>query len=193
MKLKLVGAAAAATLAVGLLLLWGPTTSRRAQAVENQAERALAQGTVQPSPAELATLMHNPQVDLAIFDLRDEPAFNRFYLLDARRLPDLRTVPALPDKTIKILVADDDAAAVPAYRALVRMGTKQVYILAGGIPAWLALFAPPSAEGALLAGALGSRHPASFPDIEPAVLPKFEPKVKLGATGAKKVSGGCGG
>lgn len=193
MKGKLVGAAAAGVLAFGLVLLWGPTASRRAQALENQAERSIAAGEAQVSPAELATLMRNPQVQIAIFDLRDEPAFNQFHLIDARRAPNLEVVSALPERTVKMLVAADDEVALVAYRALARLGTKQVYVLAGGIPAWLALFAPPAADGALLAGALGGRHPASFPEIEPTSLPKFEPKVKLGAAGAKKGPGGCGG
>jgi rhodanese-related sulfurtransferase len=136
--------------------------------------------------------MHSRQIALAIFDLRDEAAFNRFHLADARRLENLAAVRALPDKTVKMLVADGDEAALAAYRQLARMGTKRVYVLAGGVPAWLALFAPASSSGALLAGAVGDRHPASFPDIEHAPLPKFTPKVKLGVAGAKK-GGGCGG
>jgi hypothetical protein len=101
---------------------------------------------------------------------------------------------ALPDKTIKVLMAADDSTAIQAFRQLVRAGTKQVYILAGGVPAWLALFAT-AADGspALLAGAMGARHPASYPDIEHRSLPKFEAKVKLNAAGAKKGPGGCGG
>lgn len=192
MKAKTMAAIGAASLAFALLALWGPTTGRRAQALENQAERKIAHGEVQVSPAELATLMRNRQIALAIFDLRDEPAFNRFHLADAKRGADLATIRALPDKTVKMLVADDDGAALAAYRALARMGTKQVYVLQGGIPAWLSLFAPASADGALLAGALGDRHPASFPEIDHLQLPKFEPRVKLGA-GPKKGPGGCGG
>jgi hypothetical protein len=190
---KLLGAIAAGALACGLALVWGPTAGRRARALENQAEGAIARGEVEVSAAELATLMHNRQVGLAIFDLRDEPAFNRFHLTDAQRFGSVAAVRALPDKTVKMLVADDDRAALVAYRLLARMGTKQVYTLAGGVPAWLSLFAPPSSSGALLAGALGARHPASFPDLATARLPKFEPKVKLGVPGAKKGPGGCGG
>jgi rhodanese-related sulfurtransferase len=192
MSAKTIAAAGAATLAFGLLALWGPTSHRRAQAFENQAERRIADGEVQVSPAELATLMHSRQIALAIFDLRDEPAFNRFHLADARRETDLAAIRALPDKTVKMLVAENDAAALASYRALARMGTKQVYVLAGGIPAWLSLFAPAGAPGALLAGAVGDRHPASFPEIDHLQLPKFEPKVKTG-TGPKKGPGGCGG
>jgi rhodanese-related sulfurtransferase len=189
---KLVAAGATALLGVGLALVWSPTAGLRAQAAENKAERAIVKGEVQVSPAELATLMRNRQLDLAIFDLRDEAAFNRFHLLDAKQLSTLDEVRGLPDKTVKMLVAEDDDAGFRAYRALARMGARQVYVLAGGIPAWLALFAPDDAHGALLAGALGSRHPASFPDIAHVALPKFEPKVKLGA-GPKKGPGGCGG
>jgi rhodanese-related sulfurtransferase len=191
MTAKTLGAATAAVLGVGLALAWGPTSGLRAQAQENKAERAISHGDVQVSPAELATLMHNRQLNLAIFDLRDEAAFNRFHLLDAKRPASWAEMRALPDKTVKMLVSDDAAASLAAYRALVRLGTKQVYVLAGGTKAWLDLFAPPDSP-ALLADALGARHPASFPNIEHVQLPKFEPKVKLG-TGPKKGPGGCGG
>lgn len=192
MKVKLIAAGAAAFLGVGLAVVWAPTAGLRAQAAENKAEQAIAQGAIQVSPAEMATLMRNRQLELAIFDLRDEAAFNRFHLLDAKRPKNLDEARTLPDKVVKMLVAEDDETALRAYRALARAGTRQVYVLAGGIPAWLALFAPDAAPGALLAGALGGRHPASFPDLAHVALPKFEPKVKLGA-GAKKGPGGCGG
>jgi rhodanese-related sulfurtransferase len=193
MKAKLIGAGSAVALAFGLVLVWGPIAPRRAQALENQAKRAIAHGDVQVSPAELATVMRNRQLALAIFDLRDEPAFNRFHLVDAKRATSLAEIRSLPDKTVKMLVADSDEDAIRAYRELAVMGAKQLYVLAGGIPAWLALFAPDSSSGTLLAGAVGGRHPASFPDVDHLTLPKFVPKVKLGATGVKKASGGCGG
>jgi rhodanese-related sulfurtransferase len=194
MRVKLVAAAGAATLALGLAVVWVPAAGRRAQARENQAERAIQHGDVQVSPVELATLMHNRQVSLALFDLRDEAAFNRFHLVDAKRLTSMDEVRALPDKTIKVLMADNETAALQGYRQWVRAGAKQVYVLAGGIPAWLAIFASGTdGSPALLAGAMGDRHPASYPDLEHRSLPKFEAKVKLNADGAKKGPGGCGG
>lgn len=162
--------------------------------MENQAERAIAHRDIQVSPAELATLMHNRQVALALFDLRDESAFNQFHLADTKRVDSLETIRALPDKTVKLLMAADEETAVRAFRQLARAGTKQVYVLAGGILAWLELFANTSSgTPTLLAGAFGGRHPASYPDLEHMALPKFEAKVKLGASGAKKGPGGCGG
>lgn len=193
MKPRLIAAAAAAALAFGLALTWAPTAGRRAQALENQAERAIAHRDIQVSPAELATLMHNRQVALALFDLRDESAFNQFHLADAKRADSLESVRALPDQTVKFLMSADEETAVGAFRQLARTGAKQVYVLAGGIPAWLELFANSSGRPALLAGAFGGRHPASYPDVEHMALPKFEAKVKLGASGSKKGPGGCGG
>jgi rhodanese-related sulfurtransferase len=193
-KPKLVAAAAAAALAFGLALAWAPTAGRRAQALENQAERAIARRDIQVSPAELTTLMHNRQVALALFDLRDEFAFSQFHLADAKRVDSMETIRALPDKTVKFRMAADEETALRAFRQLARAGAKQVYILVGGIAAWLELFANTSSgTPTLLAGAFGGRHPASYPDVEHMALPKFEAKVKLGASGAKKGPGGCGG
>jgi rhodanese-related sulfurtransferase len=183
----------AAVSAFGLSATWGLAAGRRATAVDNRAEQALVKRDVFVSPAEVATLMHNRGVALAIFDLRDEPAFNQFHLVDAKRGVVADTIRALPDKTVKLVVGDDEESEARAFRRLAHQGIKQVYLLAGGVPAWLALFAPPETGGALLPGALGGRHPASYPEIAHTVLPKFEPKVKLGGNGAKKGPGGCGG
>jgi rhodanese-related sulfurtransferase len=189
---KLAGAATAVVLALGLLAAWAPAASRRAHALENQAVAALARRDVHISPAELATLMHDRQVALALFDLRAEPAFNRFHLTDARRLtparlPELR---ALPERTVKVLMAEAEAPANRAYQQLTASGIKQVYILAGGMQAWLDLFAQPG-QAALPSAALGGRHPASYPDLEHISLPRFDPKVKR--SGGAKKSAGCGG
>jgi rhodanese-related sulfurtransferase len=182
--------------AVGLAVVWGPASVRRARALENTVALAVASRDVHVSPAELATLMHNRQVALAIFDLRDEAAYNWFHILDARRVTtkDLARVRALPDRTVKMLIAQDERTATEAYRALAVAGTKQVYVLAGGIGAWLELFGRGhEGRAAVLAGAWGERHPASDPDVEHTPLPKFDPRIKLMGSGAKKASGGCGG
>lgn len=189
MTAKRAFAALAALLAFALAGVWNLTAERRANALENRAQLAIARRDVFVSPAELATLMHSRRVALAIFDLRDEMSFNQFHLADAKRLVSLPEVRELPDKTIKLLVAADEASEARAFRTLARLGTKQLYVLAGGMPSWLALFAP-DGPGAL---ALGARHGASYPDLTQVALPKYEPKVKLGLTGAKKGPGGCGG
>jgi rhodanese-related sulfurtransferase len=185
--------------AVGLLAVWRPAAVLRVHALENKADSAIATGEIAVSPAELATLMRNRHVSLALFDLRDEPAFNRFHIIDTRRIApgnaNLEIVRAQPQSTVKILIAGDDRTANAAYRALAVANTKRVYVLAGGIHSWLDLFGKPAADGSLgiLAGALGERHPASDPGTERVTLPAFEARVKLGTGGAKKGPGGCGG
>lgn len=190
---KRIGGALALVMALGLVVVWGPTAGRRTHAREQRAQRALASGEVAVSPAELATLMRNRQVALAIFDLRDEASYNRFHLIDARRGAEEAVVRALPERTVKVLVAADEGGAREAYRKLVRAGATQVYVLAGGMAAWLALFDPAHATGDPWAAAIGSRHAASYPDLAHVTLPEFEPKVKLGQPAGKKGPGGCGG
>lgn len=182
--------------AVAALLgvLWGPAEAYREQAADAQAERALRERHVHVSPAELAILLRNRQVPLALFDLRDESSYNVLHILDAKRPQALaQEVRGLPEKTVKILIDGDERTANEAYRALARSGAKQVYVLAGGMRAWLASFGQPQ-DGAptILAGAYGSRHPASYPDPEKWKLPEFVPMVKLGGA-AKRGPGGCGG
>jgi hypothetical protein len=94
---------------------------------------------------------------------------------------------------VRVLVADDEATALGAYRELVRARVEHVYVLAGGLPAWLALFDPAALPPHL--GALGDLHPRSRPPALPpgAPAPAFVAKVKRLDGGAKKASGGCGG
>ena len=195
---KKLGLILASSAALSLAGLWNPLSGRRAHARENLADIALAKRTMHISPAELAHLMHNRQVSLAIFDLRSEGDFNTFHLLDAKRIDlatlDMSILKKPSPRRVIVLVDGNEQAANRAFRHLAGAGISQVYILEGGIPAWLALFAGHSKNGedALAAGSLGGRHPASYPNLEHAELPKFEPKVKLLGAG-KKGAAGCGG
>lgn len=187
-------AVVAILLGVGLLVAWGPTADRRARSRNGKVDAALAKRELHVSAAELASLMRNRQVALALYDLRDESAYNRFHLLDSKRLvldeAATRALRALPENMIKVLIAENERTAERAARSLLVAGTKQVYLLAGGVDSWRALF--PNSDELLLAGALGARHPLSEPGGEEFTPPAFEPKVKL-ATGGKKGPGGCGG
>ena len=195
---KKLGLILAGSAALSLAGLWNPLSGRRAHARENVADIALAKRTVQISPAELAHLMHNRQVALSLFDLRSEGDFNTFHLLDAKRVDRATLDPSTLKKPVPrrviVLVDENEQIANRAYRQLAGAGIPQVYILEGGIPAWLALFSGHSENGedTLAAGSLGGRHPASYPNLEHADLPKFEPKVKLLGAG-KKGAAGCGG
>jgi rhodanese-related sulfurtransferase len=191
---KIVGIVMALLASLGLLIIWGPTAPRRVFAKENQAARAMDKREIHVSPIELAHLLHNRQLFLRLVDLRDETAFNTFHLVDAKRwLPTeetLRALKTVSPKTVTILLDEDESIANRAYLKAVGIGLTQIYVLEGGMRAWLNQFLPQSERTDLLLGALGDRHPASYPSV--VGLPAFVPKVKLAGASGKK-SAGCGG
>jgi hypothetical protein len=73
------------------------------------------------------------------------------------------------------------------------MGLSQGYLLEGGVPTWMALFTghAENGEASLTGGSLDGRHPASYPNLEHADVPKFAPKLKLPGAG-KQGAAGCG-
>lgn len=184
--------AALMLLAGSLVLAWGPARAFRTRAREDVIQRAIAAREIHVSAAELATLIKSRLAPLVLLDLREEAEFNAFHLLDARRFeptgPELWALRALPERAIKVLIDEDEQAANATYRRAATHGVKQLYVLEGGIRAWLALVTPPVQA----AGALGDRHPASDPQLEQLRLPKFKAKVKLDSAHNKR-SGGCGG
>lgn len=186
-------AALALMLAFGLLLAWDGMADRRARSRQGKIDAAIAKRELHVSAAELASLMRDRQVALALFDLREESAYNRFHLLDAERLvldaAAVERLRTLPEQSVKLLIADDERAAERASRTLLLAGAKQVYLLAGGIGSWYGLF--PEHRKRLLAGAFGGRHPLSEPGDD-FKAPASTRKVQL-STGRKSGPGGCGG
>ncbi len=189
------GAAGLVGTAALLAALWPVTVPLRTRELAARAEAAIAAGQVQIDARELAALMRERTLALEILDLRDEAAFQRFHLRDARRVTgDVVEAARGPRQSVvRVLVAEDEATALRAYRELVLARVEHVYVLAGGLPSWLALFDPPALPSHL--GALGDLHPRSRPPALPpgAPAPTFLAKVKRLDGGAKKASGGCGG
>jgi rhodanese-related sulfurtransferase len=193
---KSIGAAAIGVAALSLLAAWRPLGPLRTRSLEARVEQTIAGREIFAAPDEVLTLLRDRRVAIEIFDLRDEAAFNRFHLADARRLDPrhLDAVRALPPTTVKLLVSDDEPSALAVYRDLVLGGQTGVYVLDGGAAAWLAAYGPRACRHAGGCGraALGDRHPASLPDPEAVTVGAFVPRVKL-ATKGKKAGGGCGG
>lgn len=193
---KRLGAASLIFLSGLMITAWRPLASRRTRSLSAKIEAAIQSRSIHVSPSELAVLMRDRDLALTVLDLRDEEAFNRFHLLDARRfVPDARSVEGLVQnaraKRVIMLVGEDGDTPNAAARALMLRGLPNVYVLDGGIPAWLSLFSI-LPGGPLEKGALGARQPASAPDLSLVQLPEFERKAKLAAQGKKK-AGGCGG
>jgi hypothetical protein len=179
--------------AAAMALVWNPTSRLRRTTIEARIDASIRAHQVQIDPRELADLMRDQRLGLALLDLRDESSFNRFHLLDAKRFDAKRNAPPqLPSRQIKVLLGDDETAELRAFRKLATQQVENLYVLAGGIPAWLDLFDargsdPPQA-------ALGANHPFSRPPLlqESAAI-DYVARVKRPGLGAKKAGGGCGG
>ena len=204
------GAALLLLAALGLAWHGQPGPQERWQFIAPELEPRLTHRQVQIEPAELAQLMRNDYIDLAIIDVRDERDWNLFHLWGAERIPrealfsHRKRFANLPPNGVLVFVSNDEIAATEAWKLVMASAIQpNAYILAGGINRWLAEFAPgqhrrrhtadESPDETLrypVKKALGSRHPAALPDPHHMKELDFTRRVKL-----KKritVKGGCG-
>lgn len=184
--IKLLGAAILLAGTLVLTLLGDPGLEQVMQWQASETQARLEAGEVQVEPAELLALMHDRSVRLRIADLRDEAEWNWVHLVDSERVAD----PAiwgddLEFDEIVILVDLDGKQAPEAWRLLQARQIANSYLLAGGMKAWLDLFAP----GEEPAAALGDRHPAALPDADEDL--RYVTRVRR-VTAAPVLAGGCG-
>jgi rhodanese-related sulfurtransferase len=205
--------AAASGLVVAALaaaLVGQPTTQERMARMAPEMDRALAERQVQIEPAELLSLIHDDRLNLIMIDVRSESDYNLFHLLDAEHV-ELSQIPETlerllqePNNTVVVVMSNGENASTEAWRVLTAESVPNVYILAGGLNAWIETFGdvvflgdhPPrqAAEDELgyrFTAALGDRYMAASPDPEQFEL-EFEPKVTL-STRRGPSGGGCGG
>lgn len=212
---KLVGAATLVGLALAVLAIGQPSAADRWAHVAGEKQKLLDGRAIHVQPGELVELAQNDQIDLKLLDVRDERDFNLFHLIDAQRvsldeiragLVSLRLLSA-PPQTVTVLISNDEARAVEAWKLLVAGGVTNVYVLEGGINHWLDTFhqgacAPgcTAADGTVSAGpdtlrhvfeyARGASHPGADPDALVAHNLAFTPKVVLQTRRTR--GGGCG-
>ncbi len=166
--------------------------------VRYTAEEALQKRLVQISPAELFKARYDQKLKLTMIDVRPEAQYNLFHLRGALNFPleTLRThIPELlassAPNAVYVVMSNDETLATEAWRLLVAEGVPNVYLLEGGLNAWIAFFGAEDPQIQPLAGApsghlqfafpaaLGDRYQAADPDpIEYENL-KFEPKIQL--------------
>ena len=207
-------AAAFVLLLVSSLLLFyeQPDPQRKWELLADEFAPRLEQRTVYIDPAELLHLMNDEYIDLIIFDVRDEPDWNQFHLVDAERTsPEDLTAQrerllSLQENAVVVMVSNDEILSTRAWQHLMTIAKPNAYILGGGINHWLNIYGVSDEEvgdhgAASLATqdeslrhpfklALGARHAAARPDEHHAPQREYTPKVKL----LKKVAkaGGCG-
>ena len=197
------GASALMGLAVLGVVIGQPDLARRLEIHAHELDAQVASRDFHLAPDELLDLMHNHRVALGLVDVRHDADFNRFHLLGSQRLPEDAEIAAwataLPGDTLVVITGNDETAAERAWRQLTVSGAPNVYLLEGGLNAWLERFgdttcAPLNGASESLRcaidTALGSHHKLASPsphDIEPR---PYTPKVKMRVSSGG--GGGCG-
>ena len=159
--------------------------------------------------AELLDTIHNNDIRLRLFDVRDEVSYNLFHILDAQRVTfdllksSLWIKNNIPNQTVIVLMSNDESLATQAWKLLFVQSIDHIYILEGGINNWLSLYHTNDISldkrinhideslNYLFRAALGGNHPASNPDIHDQTPRKYLKKIKPIGNSSKK-SGGCG-
>jgi rhodanese-related sulfurtransferase len=196
-------------LAVVNVAIGQPTAEDRWQAVAAASQARLDNREVQISSAEFLQYRDDKKIKIIPLDVRDETSYNLFHLRGAVHVP-LDQVQAKakelqfePANTVFVLMSNDEEAATEAWKILRAQSVPNIYILAGGINAWLKTYGGntldemervPNRQEDQLAyrfkSATGERHPAAEPDADLIDL-NFEPKIIL-QTKRAPTSGGCG-
>ncbi len=197
-------------LAVFTILIGQPTAMDRWEKIKGIKQPLIEDRSIYIHPGELVSLMHNNQINLMMYDLRDEADYNLFHLRDAKRIalseldgPMTLTLLTLPANSVIILMSNDEDTATTAWQMLTAQNILNVYILEHGINGWLDTFghAGHSREPAgglpgeteqfrhYFDAALGSGHPSAEPAPHVPETLQFTPKVQLQKR--KAVGGGC--
>ena len=191
------------------LVIGQPSNEDRWQAVAAESQTLLDQRKVQIAPAELLKYMNDSKIKVIPLDVREERYYNQFHLRGAVHLP-LEKVQEKAGElqfelanTVFVTISNDEAGATEAWKVLKAESVPNIYILEGGINAWLDTYADAAFRERNLVtdrqqdklayrfnAATGSRHPAAEPNPHFLDL-KYEPKVILELKRAP-TSGGCG-
>ena len=197
-------ALAATNLAIGQ-----PTAEDRWQAVAAESQARLDNREVQISSAEFLQYRDDKKIKIIALDVREERYYNQFHLRAAVHLP-IEQVQAKAKElhfelanTVFVIMSNDEEAATEAWKILRAESVPNIYILEGGINAWLKTYAGESLDDVerisnrqedqlayRFKAATGARHPAAEPEVNLLDL-TFEPKIILELKRAP-TSGGCG-
>jgi len=202
-------AGALIALAAVVFVIGQPSNADRWESIAEEAEAKLDQRQVQIAPAELLKYMNDSKIKVIPLDVRDERYFNQFHLRGAVHVPmdqvqeKARELQFELANTLFVTMSNDEVAATEAWKILKAESVPNIYILEGGINAWLDTYAgeslgeedrvsprQPDQLAYKFNAATGSRHQAAEPNPHFLDL-KYEPKVILELKRAP-TSGGCG-
>jgi len=173
-------------------------------------QEILENGYAQVSPEEMFATMKDDKLIANIIDVRDESQFNIFHIVNGTNIPLEQLPNYLPELTsatdpnmINFVVSNDDALSTQAWKYLVAESVPNVYILDGGINAWITTFGENEPNVVRLdlehleeldfifPMALGDRYICSNPSPVLFEELEFEPVIQLQLK-RDKSGGGCG-
>lgn len=205
-NLKIIGAAIAVGLGLALAVMGQPGLDEQVNRKSAEFAETIQSRKIFVDPAELLDAIYNDNLAVKIIDVRDEIDYNLFHIRDSElatmdMVRDPRWVRSLPKKAVIMLVSNDEAAAVEAWKLLKVQRAANLYVLEGGINNWLARYGDLKPKPGVAKSsdrlaysfdlALGGNHPASDPN--PEVCPKREYVKKIENVGkTAKKAGGCG-
>jgi rhodanese-related sulfurtransferase len=142
-------AGVAVAVALGIWIHGQPTPEQKWQQIGADYQPLLDQRDVFVHPLEYVKTWNDSAVKLVTLDLRPKAAFDAFHLDAAERvtfeqLADQDFVFALdqlPPQGVVVLVADNEADAIRAWKRLKVQGVTNLYILEHGLRDWKSLFA----------------------------------------------------
>ena len=207
-KHRYTGAGVLALASVGLIFMGQPDNVDRWARISAEKEPAITDRLIQIEQGELIATMKDDKLNLVLIDVRPEADYNQFHLLDARHVP-LAEIPSIaheltfaPANSVFVLMSNDEAAATEAWKVLVAESVPNVYLLEGGVNAWLATFGDEETTSLRKAQyaddtfayafpiALGARNEAAKLNLHEIEM-EYTPKIVLERKRAP-TSGGCG-
>jgi len=131
--------------AAGIALVWGqPDAQRRIAWNQATLNERIRSRSVLIDPAELLHLMHNNQVERLLLDVRDETDYHVFHLKDAIHTSiaeiDRVWVKRIRPEQVVVVMSNDEARAVEAWKHLAIHRAINAYVLAGGVNRWCEIY-----------------------------------------------------
>ena len=209
-RMRYAAAGVLVLVALAVLYIGQPGTAEKWSQIAPGKEAALASREVQIQPGELLASLADDSLNMVMLDVRSESDYNLFHIAGASNLSPAKVKAAIPEllleppqKTIYVVMSNDESAATDAWKILVSESVSNVYILEGGVNNWLKEFAggdpmitpTPEAPGSdrlayTFSSALGGRYPASHPDAHETQI-EYTPKIILERKRSPS-GGGCG-
>jgi rhodanese-related sulfurtransferase len=177
-----------ALVAASLVLVVHGQPSPEAKFARMPAElrRSVEERGMYVDPAEVVALRKDINVNVVMFDLRDERDFNLFHVGGSRHAslaelesPDrLKLLLDASPTTVTFLVGGGEASELAAWKRLTALGVPNLYVIEGGIGRWLERYpvdscvaervgsAEESGGGWRFAYATGSSLPSAWPELE---------------------------